>query len=263
MKLKTRIHERMATNSWPAYGGLFFLNSPLAVELVVGSCELDFMAVDLQHGAISPHDSSHLIRAMAAANPMTTAFVRIPTADKHWFEQSLDAGYVGVIVPCVESAEEARALVAMAYYPPKGDRSYAGTIRAILYDDYHANINDHLILLPQIESKKGLENAEAIVKQDGVSGVLLGPGDLSLSCGWPIATAWSHPPFLEAVKRVVGTCQDTGKLAAIVVLGTEQAQRAKEAGFHLISHVTDAVFRTQVIPQINEGLGQLRGEMGS
>ena len=258
MKLETRVHKRLAAGQ-TVFGGWFVLNSPFAVEIVANGSDLDYLCVDAQHAAVDFTDSIHMLRAMQAAAPDITPFIRLPTQDKHWIEQSLDAGYVGLIVPLVESAQEAEALVSAAFYPPKGARSQAGTIRSWLYDDYFSSINDRLILLPQIESKTGLEHCEEIVNVPGVSGVLLGPGDLSLSCGWAGKDLWSHQPFLDAVSRVVEACRKADKIPATLTVGLEGARRVREAGFDHIGFAHDGVnLRIDMAPSVKGALAELR-----
>ena len=252
MKLETRIHECLAEGR-PAFGAFATLSSPSAIELLVGYCRLDWMGIDLQHSSLSPFDSAHLLRALQSADPAVTAFARLPGQEKFWIEQSLDTGYMGLIVPQVESADQARALVKASYYPPRGERSYAGSVRASLYDDYFANFNDRLVLLPQIESKAGLENCEAIIQEPGISGALLGPGDLSMSCGWPMTNQWSHPPFRDAVKRVAAVCTEAGKIPATLMGGEDQIRQAREAGYQMLGIGGDSVFiRTDMARQIKE-----------
>ena len=252
MKLETRIHECLAEGR-PAFGVFAMLCSPSSIELQVRNCRLDWLAVDLQHSSLSPGDSAHLLRALQSADPAVTAFARLPGQEKFWIEQSLDTGYMGLIVPQVESADQARALVMASYYPPRGERSYAGSVRATLYDDYFANFNDRLVLLPQIESKAGLENCEAIIQEPGISGALLGPGDLSMSCGWPMSDQWSHPPFRDAVKRVADACNEAGKIAATLMGGAGPIRQAREAGYQVIGIGGDSVFiRTDMARQLKE-----------
>ena len=259
MKLETRTHKRLAAGE-TVFGGWFVLNSPFAVEIMANKSNLDYLCVDAQHAAVDLGDSVHLIRAMQAAAPDITPFIRLPTQHKHWIEQSLDAGYVGFVVPLVESAKEAEALVRAAYYPPVGARSEAGTIRAWMYDDYFTSINDRLILLPQIESKTGLEHCEEIVNVPGVSGVLLGPGDLSLSCGWRGKDLWSHQPFLDAVERVLEACRSANKIAATLTAGVDGAKRVEKAGFNHIGFAHDGLtLRIEVAPNIQGALNELRG----
>ena len=258
MKLETRVHVRLAAGQ-TAYGGWSVLNSPFALELMANGTDFDFIGVDLQHAAMGVGDSTHLLRAMQAAQPEVTPFVRLATQDKYWIEQSLDAGFTGLIVPLVESAEQARALVRAAYYPPRGARSQAGTLRATLYENYFDTIDDRLFLLPQIESRDGLEHCEEIINVPGVSGALFGPGDLGLSCGWSGKDSWSFQPFVEAVRRVVGACTEAGKIPAVMMAGLDNAARARDAGFRLIAFIHDgADIRIDAASQRQSALDTLR-----
>ena len=260
MKLESRVHKRLSAGQ-SSYGGWFGLNSPSSIEFLANDVDLDFICVEQQHSAIGQADSIHLLRAMQAANPKTTPFIRLATQDKYGIEQSLDAGYVGLIVPLVESAEEAEALVRASYYPPLGARSQAGSIRARLYEDYFTSINDHLILLPQIESRVGLEHCEDIVGVSGVSGLLFGPTDLSLSCGWTGKDLWSHQPFLDAVDRVIEACRSAGKIAATLTGGLEGTQRVQDSGFNLISFIHEGVqIRVKMVEDAQKILSEMRRE---
>jgi len=111
----------------------FGLNSPSLAELIVNGTELDFVAVELQHAQVSSGDSTAILRAVQATDPDVTPLVRLPDHSVYWIQQSLDAGFTGMIVPLVESAEQTESLVRAAYFPPLGDRSSAGSIRAVMY----------------------------------------------------------------------------------------------------------------------------------
>jgi 2-keto-3-deoxy-L-rhamnonate aldolase RhmA len=257
MQLHMRLHECMEQGR-AAYGAISSLNSPLAVELTAHSCDLDFMIVDMQHSATTVADSVHLARAIQAADADVAPVARIPTQDKYWVEQSLDAGYVGLIVPLSESGKQAEAMVRAAYYPPKGARSLCGTIRASLYENYVGAINERLVLLPQIESAAGLEHCEEIAAVEGVTGLLFGPTDLSLSCGWSGMDRWDHPPFLEALERVVAACRNENKLAAVMIARADAA-RARDIGFRMIGCVSaGGSIRSVFSESANEDLRALR-----
>ena len=256
MKLETRLHACLSARR-PAFGVIAALNSPLAVEILAHGSHPDFMALDMQHAAVAPADAVHLLRAVQAADPEVSPLVRIPSLDKHWVEQSLDAGFVGLVLPLVESVEQARALVRAAHYPPMGARSVAGTIRASLYDGYMERIGERLILLPQIESREGLERCEQIADVPGVSGLLLGPADLSLSCGWS-GSLWEQEPFVRAVQRVVAACRSVGKVAAIWIGDAATARRARDLGVGIIGFAADhAELRTSMAPRLSRELQEL------
>jgi 2-keto-3-deoxy-L-rhamnonate aldolase RhmA len=240
MESRTRLYKRLEAGK-PTAGFLLGLNSPALTELLVGGTELDFVAVGLQHGDVSAGDATHMLRAIQAADPMVTPLARVPNDDVYWLHHVLDAGYMGVIVPLVESAETCRKLVRSVYYPPRGSRSVAASVRASLYPDYLQKANDQMILLPQIESATGLERVEEIVGVEGVSGVLMGPGDLSLDRGWHGEDLWHYEPFLAAARRIVEACRQVGRIAAILT-GPDGVVPAGEMGFNMIGVGCDQAF---------------------
>ena len=250
MQLVARLHE-CRSQSRVAFGSSVGLNSPAAAELLVGGTTLDFIVMDLQHSPVGAQDATHLLRAVQAADPKVSPVARVPNHGVYWIQQTLDAGYVGLIVPLVESAAQAEKLVAAAYFPPLGARSTAGSIRASLYDDYARQIDEQLILLPQIESAGGLEHVEEIVAVEGVTGVLMGPADLSLSCGWSMQDLWSHEPYLAATRRIVDACRNHGKDAAILTAG-DGVFHARDHGFNIIGMACDAAYlRTRMTSDID------------
>lgn len=255
MESATRLHQCIA-ESRTAAGMFMALNSPAVAELIAAGADLDFFGADLQHAPVSADDSASLLRSVQAVNPEITPLVRLPDHSVYWIQQSLDIGYMGLVVPLVESAAQARELVRAAYFPPEGDRSFAGSVRRHLYGDEPDRANERTILLPQIESAKGLENAEEIIAVEGVSGVLFGPEDLSLSYGWRGQDLWSYPPFLEAAKRVVELCRQYNKIPAIL---TGAFEEARDTGFQVIGLGGDiAMVRVDLVALINERVNRLR-----
>ena len=264
MQLKTRMHQHLEAGQ-TAGGFGFALNSPEAVEFLLQNSKPDFIVIDAQHAPITPADAAHLLRAAQSTDPLATPIVRVPCHDLYWIQQMLDLGYMGLIVPLCESAEQARALAQATYYPPQGLRSIAGSIRANMYDQYIDQINEHVLLLPQIESRGGLENVEDIVAVEGVSGVLLGPADLSFDCGWREHTAelWSYPPFVDAVSRIRAACDSHGKLLATMV-GGEAVFHAQQAGTRFICTAVDTgALRTGVATETNATIERLHTESGT
>ena len=226
----TRLHQCLAEGK-TAGGVIFSANSPALAEAFINASRPDFFVVELQHAAITPADALHLLRSVHAIDPSITPVARVPNHDIYWIQQVLDSGYEVLIVPLVESSAEAEALVRAAYFPPKGDRSFAGSIRANTVGLGLEHGNDRVILLAQIESVKGLENVEQIVAVDGVSGVLMGPEDLGVSSGWPRGNCWESSACREAADLVVEACRRRNKLPAIF---NGDPIAAREAGFQII-----------------------------
>jgi 4-hydroxy-2-oxoheptanedioate aldolase len=160
------------------------LGSPHVVELL-GLAGFDYLILDQEHGLGDPTSLSFQLQAMSATP--ATSIVRVPWNDPVYLKRVLDAGAEGVLIPSVDTAEEARAAVAACCYPPAGRRGTASSsVRASNYGmgaDYVATCADNLLVVIQIESAKGVENIDDILAVDGVDVVFIGPFDLSASVG--------------------------------------------------------------------------------
>ncbi|MFO1069252.1 MAG: aldolase/citrate lyase family protein [Geminicoccaceae bacterium] len=166
------------------YGVWLGSASPTMAELL-GWAGYDFAIIDQEHGAGSLGDAIDMMRALAATG--CPAIVRVPWNDQVYLKRILDAGAESIMVPMVETPEEAAAAVAACRYPPAGRRGYAApAMRCSRYGfipDYLARSSDELMLIAQIESAAAVKQAEAIARTDGVDTVLIGVNDLGGSIG--------------------------------------------------------------------------------
>lgn len=161
------------------------LGNPVVTE-ILGLAGYDFLLIDQEHGLGDP---TTLVAQLQALNTTAcTSVVRVPWNDHVYLKRVLDAGVEGVMIPSVESAEEARAAVAACHYPPRGRRGAASSsARASGYGmgggDYVATCGDNLLVIVQIESARAVENIDAICAVEGVDLVFIGPHDLSGTVG--------------------------------------------------------------------------------
>ncbi|MGY0553123.1 HpcH/HpaI aldolase family protein [Vreelandella sp. 2A-K22] len=141
--------------------------------------------IDNEHGVSSLEHTAHLVRAIEAAGG--EAVLRIPANDPTYLKKILDMGVRSIMVPMVNSAAQAQAIVDACRYPPHGQRGYAAPIvRASGYgafSDYASQANDDLLLITQIEHTEGADNVEAIAEVDGIDMLFIGPNDLAGSMG--------------------------------------------------------------------------------
>lgn len=219
-------------------GTLISLPSPEITELLV-NCGYDWLFIDAEHGAFDPHDAQKLLQA-AGACPCA---VRVPAGDDVWIKKALDIGAAGIIVPQVNTAKEAAAIIRSAKYPPQGARGI-GLSRAhgygLEFDRYLAAANEETAVILQAETRQGLENIEEIVKVAGIDAILIGPNDLAASLGW--IGQLEHPQVLEAIDHIASTCRDAG-VALGFFGGTAAAVRPYiEKGFKLITVGVDTLF---------------------
>jgi 2-dehydro-3-deoxyglucarate aldolase/4-hydroxy-2-oxoheptanedioate aldolase len=151
-------------------------------------------------------------------------------------------GASGIMVPMVESAEQAAKIVASAKYPPMGRR---GAAFGVAHDDYTGgdvvekirSANDETLLIAQIETRAGLENVDAIAAVSGINVLWIGQSDLTNSLGIP--GQFEHPDFLDAVRRVADACRRHGKVPAFLVGDAAWGRSLLDQGFRMIAYGGD------------------------
>ncbi|KAI0144711.1 Pyruvate/Phosphoenolpyruvate kinase-like domain-containing protein [Pestalotiopsis sp. NC0098] len=182
------------------------------VTKVMASTKPDFIWIDVEHGMfdrLTLHDAIHA--AQHHSEGKTMVVVRVPKHDEVSLSTALDAGAAGIVIPHVESADEVRHFIKECYYPPIGQRSFSpwtftpGISDASLYSGDPFNMsssNRHIVLIPQIESVKGVENVEEIAACEGISGLMFGPGDFMADAGIPLKLGGPpHPGLMEAMGK--------------------------------------------------------------
>ncbi len=195
----------------PAFGLSIMFPSPQMVEMAAG-LGFDWVLIDCEHGSISLESVEHLIMAAQAAG--LTPIVRPPSKAAREIQQVLDLGAMGVQVPHVITADDAREAVAAVKYHPLGARTMAAGIRAQGYglgtgsDDYIGEANRETLVCVQIEDAEALENVAEILQVEGIDVFFIGPSDLSQSMGHP-----GNPKAAPVAKAIDET------LAKIVAAG--------------------------------------------
>lgn len=212
--LKTGQHQ---IGLWNTIGGS-------AVPELLGGGGFDWVLVDCEHSAIEVVEVQPALQAIATT-PGVSAIVRPADNDPVLFKRILDMGAQTLLVPYVQSAQEAAAAVSAMRYGPRGFRGMAGMTRATRYgkvDDYFTTAEDELCLVVQIESVLGLQNLEAIAQTDGVDAVFIGPADLSASMGHPGNVG--HPDVAAAIDDAIKRLQALGVPVGIMALDPVLAQ---------------------------------------
>jgi len=176
----------------------------------------DWLLLDGEH---APNDLRALLAQLQAVAPYPThPIVRPPVGDTVLIKQLLDVGVQTLLIPMVETAEQARALVAATRYPPRGVRGVGSALaRAARWgqvDGYLARAEQELCLLLQVESVRGLENLEAIAAVEGVDGVFFGPSDLAASMG--LLGKSTDPAVQLAVSNGIAAVRRAGKAAGVL-----------------------------------------------
>ena len=218
------------------------IGHPASAE-ILASAGYDWVAADLEHTDIDVEGFAALARGLYGRGPVPMARVR--ENDTLAIRQVLDAGAMGVIVPLVNSGDEARQAVAAAKYPPRGVRGFCFSRMndwGASFTDYVERANDAIAVVPMVESRQAVEAIDEILAVDGVDGVFLGPYDLSGSYGVPGDT--SHPDVLVACRAVVDACARHHKSAGMHVVDPAPAKikGAIADGFTFIALGMDTVF---------------------
>jgi 4-hydroxy-2-oxoheptanedioate aldolase len=186
------------------------LTDTVAVEIAAGA-GFDWLVLDSEH---APNDVPSLLRGLQAlaAYPVS-GIVRIACADVSTVKRVLDIGAQNVLVPMIDTPEQARQMVEAMRYPPQGVRGVGTALaRAARWNrvsDYYQRANQEVCLIVQVESQRGLDNIEAIAAVEGVDALFIGPGDLAASIGY-LGNA-SHPTVRAAIRDAFQRIRATGK----------------------------------------------------
>ncbi|RJS93768.1 HpcH/HpaI aldolase/citrate lyase family protein [Salinisphaera sp. Q1T1-3] len=224
----------------PVHGCWLGTGSAYVAE-IVATTGFEWLLIDGEH---APNTVPGILAQLQAIAPYDTApVVRAVNHDPALIKQLLDIGAQTLMIPMVETAAQAEALVAATRYPPAGFRGVGGgLIRAGRWGavaDYQAEARDEICLIVQIESQTGVENAEAIAAVDGVDGVFVGPADLSTSVGHPGAPG--HETVQRLIHQALEAARRAGKPAGILAPAASDADAYGQAGFQFIATGIDIV----------------------
>jgi len=229
------------------------------IARIVDTADLDFCVIDMEHTACDPERVADLIAWFRCTE--IAPFVRIPQPLYHFIARTMDAGALGVMVPNVQSAEEARQIRDAVKYAPLGKRGVGigGAQNDYIAPDpvsYFERSNENTTIICQIESVAGVENANDIAAVEGVDNLWVGHFDLTQSMGIP--GQFQNERFLQALDIVVEAARKNGKTAGIQPGNMEQAEQWIDRGFNVISWSSDyQVYRRA----LQDEVGALRAKL--
>lgn len=215
------------------------------VAEVLATSQYDWLFVDGEHG---PHTVQTILSIARAIAPYDmTPVVRIPEAGTGIIKQLLDSGIQNIIIPKVETGEETEDIMYWASYAPRGNRGFGATaVRAGRFGrcgDYLERNVEEICIIPQIESKRGYENLEAIAKTPGVGAVFLGPIDLAVDMGHGLDIF--HPEVAEAMDDMIKRIKALGVPVGTIAVTPEQARHFAELGASFLALGADTAFLAQ------------------
>jgi 4-hydroxy-2-oxoheptanedioate aldolase len=213
----------------PQIGLWLGLTDPICAEICAGA-GFDWVLLDGEH---SPNDVRSILSLLQAVAPHPAhPIVRPLEGDVQLIKQLLDIGAQTLLVPMVESADQAKQLVAAMRYPPHGIRGVGAALaRASQWSrvtNYLHQANDQMCLLVQVETRRGLENLDAIAAVEGVDGVFIGPADLSAALGHLGKPA--HPDVQSAIEDAIHRIRAAGRAAGILTTDEALARRYLSLG---------------------------------
>jgi 4-hydroxy-2-oxoheptanedioate aldolase len=231
------------------FGPFMKTTDPAFVE-IAGYAGFDFVILDMEHGPVSYENLQNLIRGAIIAG--TVPIVRTSDSNANSISKALDLGAMGVQIPQVQSAYEAKSCITASKFFPLGERGSCRFVRAADYssvpsEDYFTMANNTLVIL-QLEGKKAIDNLNEILEVKGIDIIFIGPYDLSQSMGFPGQV--DHPEVANAMKKIVDSARKRD-----IVLGTftdtiESAKRWKAAGIQYISYSVDVGIFTEACSDI-------------
>ncbi|KAI5081532.1 hypothetical protein GOP47_0004715 [Adiantum capillus-veneris] len=241
----------------PPLDGAFLCSFSPALAEILGHCGFDYVVVDMEHGPGDTHAALPCLQALRAAGVFSV--IRIPVNDPTWAKKALDLGPDGIMIPMVESAEEAAMAISACNHPPKGIHGAArGIIGASRYGldlDYSKRVQDNLLVMLQIESRKGVENVTSIIDVDGVDCLMMGPRDLSATMGY-----LENPSGDSEVNKLLHHAETTilnSKMNVVYLAGIARANDSPtsmfDRGYHMVAGAVDiSLFRNAALTNVQK-----------
>lgn len=217
-------------------GAWCMIPEPLTAE-ALGRAGFDWVLVDMQHGCMDYETALDMIRAIDTTSAVPV--IRVPWNEPGIIGRVLDAGALGVIIPMIQTAEDAKCAVDACLYPPKGRRSF-GPVRVGMRDGpgYFFEANDCVTVIPMIETPEALANVDEIAAVPGVDALFVGPFDLSIALGLPPGDNDGKPAFDAAIAKVSAAAR-AANIAMAVLSNAKVAPLRIAQGFRMISTTTD------------------------
>jgi 4-hydroxy-2-oxoheptanedioate aldolase len=247
---------KAALKAGQAQVGTWLSMGDLTATRMLARVGFPWLTVDLEHSPIDWSTAGMLFGAIADAG--CTPIARVPRGDHDHIKRVLDAGAYGIVVPMVNTVEQAKAAIAAAKYPPQGDRSVGGSLHAINFDasagDYYKHANDEILVILQTESPEGVENAPEIYSLPGVDAIFVGPNDLTAQMRG--ADGIDPPPeeLEKMLQRVLAAGKQCGTPVGLHVQTVEQVKKRTAEGWQFLAIGSDLRLMVSKAQEFTAGL---------
>lgn len=247
--IKKNVFKQALNGDKPLFGLWQGIPDTSVAEIGAGA-GFDWLLIDAEHG---PFELKTIMAHLQAVEPYpVSSIVRPVEGSTSLIKQLLDVGAQTLLVPMVDTAEQAQQIVAASKYPPAGNRGLGTSMaRAANWNrtkDYLTQANDEVCVIVQIETLAGLENIDDIVKVDGVDAVFIGPSDLSAAMGY-IGNP-GHPKVVSAIENAFKTIQAAGKQAGVLAVTKDLVEKYVAAGARFIGVGVDAALLANATRQL-------------
>ncbi|KAF4983382.1 hypothetical protein FDECE_17309 [Fusarium decemcellulare] len=245
----------------PAWGFWQMIPGANLSRMMARTPGIDWVLIDCEHGNLDDAAMHDAVPAVAAAG--VSPIVRVPGTESWMIKRALDSGAHGILVPLLETAQEARDIVKAAKFPPWGKRGFGSPWAPERFtpiptmSQYLQKANDSLLTMVQIETKKALDELEDIAAVTGIDVLFIGPNDLGNNIGHPIIDGKMHPELLKTINCVLEVSHKAGKKCGIYCASGKQAKEFADAGFDMVHVGTDATTLQFALSQeMKDAMGQ-------
>ena len=239
--VKDKLHKgQVAWGTWITSGNYHVARALLPLGF-------DWLTIDMEHAAVDWSDVARLVGAIADNN--VVPFLRVPEGTPFYLKRALDTGAFGIIVPMVETPEQAQQIVRATRFPPDGTRSAGGALHflhfAATLEEYLARANQEIMVVLQIESPRSVQNCAAIASVAEFDALLVGPLDLETRLRAESSTGNISQAFTEEVRKVISAGERFGRITGIHARSPEEAGFWAQQGMRLIAVGTDIGMLTE------------------
>ena len=235
--------KRLLKAGQPAVGTWLSLGSITAARFMARA-GFNWLTTDIEHSLVDWETAAHMIASIADAG--CTALARVPGNRHDHIKRVLDNGAHGVVVPMVNTRQEAEDAVTAMLYPPRGTRSVGGSVHALNFGttaaDYFAKVDDELLVVLQCEHIQAVENADSIFSVPGIDVIFVGPNDLAASMRSKDGKPPSAEATKEALKHILTTCKKHKVIPGYHCMSAEEAVMRQEEGWQFLAIQSELKF---------------------
>ena len=221
----------------PVVNGWLSIPNSFTAE-AFGKMGWDAITIDMQHGQTDYSTSVAMLQALSSST--STPMVRVPWSEPGIIMRMLDLGVLGIIAPMINTKEDCEKFVSYCYYPTIGQRSFGPMRAQLIYgSDYFTNANENILSFAMIETQQAVDNLDEILSVPNLTGVYIGPADMSSSYGMKPKFDVKEDPVFSNIKLIAKKANAKGKIAGIHNGTTQYAKEMIDLGFKLVTISSD------------------------